>query len=52
MSYHVQSPEEVAAAVFDSITKQQQAEVNVGPVFNGAIQGYRLTGFNPFALAP
>eukprot|EP00983_Pelagomonas_calceolata_P064148 1147996-Pelagomonas_calceolata.AAC.6 len=46
------TPEEVAAAAFDCATKQQQTEINVGPVFNGAIQGYKLTGFNPFALAP
>lgn len=47
----VQTPKEVAQAVVDMITNQKTNEVVVGPVFNAAINGYRLTGFNPFDLA-
>lgn len=47
----LQSPEEVAAAVFEMATRQQASETVVGPFFATAVQAYRFTGLNPFDAA-
>ena len=47
----VQKPEEIAGAVICAVQLKKN-EIVVGAFFKAAVAGYRLTGANPFAVAP